>query len=737
MSTGGAGGVNVGSVYVEAALKLDKLEAGARQAEQAIERIVKEAVALDMALHNNEISAAQHKQKMDLLIATGQNWHALMGRQKAEIDQITASLDAQSLAQARVARATEQARSGLVGTSQSLLQLGRVVQDFQAAGLRGILNNIEGMTMALGGPAGLAGILTIVGVAFEVLKPQIMALWEALQQGDASVETVQDKLEGLKDKIKELTEKPHKISVDFHNLEEAERTTERIKANLAGFKALAGKQPEAVEKAGKEAGKAIVEFGGGDANTPPAENVKQAMIKAVLEDMKAKRGPSDLAPEDTRSEAAKAKQAEIDRTKREIEANARLPQNPGIQAEGDALRHLMERQKGQLDQLTGGIGATLESNVEQMIGAATRGDPAAIDKLAKAQERFPGEFAARGVSPMLAGQLRQATPENQGQEEINKADQAESDRRVKKRKAARVAAAKKAEQVRKQAAAQAKRDQEAEDRAREQDDQHNLTEFHSNRAKNRRRVQEAAKDLAPDASGRTGEFGMRALEGKLTDDDVMGQLLRRGAKPDVAVRRAPEVRKAVEADVDKRVRERAREDGIQEGEARRRLAAEALERNRAADRAPLLRDRAEGKRIIGEHLPEADEMSRRAVQAGIDAGMAPARAFAGAQERLKQLAVGAGAKPEEAEAGAAAVVGETRQKLLADALRDQEQQMRERATKQPEIIGGARALHDTIQTHVAGGDLAMAERRRTNALLLEIQRTIQEGARKPVQAILG
>src|SRR4051794_19063564 len=54
-------------------------------------------------------------------------------------------------------------------SAQGLLDLGRAVQDFQAAGLGGILNNIEGLARGLGMGAGLAGVLTIVGVVIHSL----------------------------------------------------------------------------------------------------------------------------------------------------------------------------------------------------------------------------------------------------------------------------------------------------------------------------------------------------------------------------------------------------------------------------------------------------------------------------------------------------------------------------------------------------------------------------------------
>jgi hypothetical protein len=59
-------------------------------------------------------------------------------------------------------------RNGMVGNAQAMLQLSRGVQDAQY-GVGGLVNNIEGITMALGMGAGLAGVLTVAAVGFDIL----------------------------------------------------------------------------------------------------------------------------------------------------------------------------------------------------------------------------------------------------------------------------------------------------------------------------------------------------------------------------------------------------------------------------------------------------------------------------------------------------------------------------------------------------------------------------------------
>jgi hypothetical protein len=56
------------------------------------------------------------------------------------------------------------------GTSQGLLQVSRAIDDVQY-GIRGVLNNVEPIVSAFGGTAGMAGAISIAGVAIYALIP--------------------------------------------------------------------------------------------------------------------------------------------------------------------------------------------------------------------------------------------------------------------------------------------------------------------------------------------------------------------------------------------------------------------------------------------------------------------------------------------------------------------------------------------------------------------------------------
>lgn len=57
--------------------------------------------------------------------------------------------------------------------NMAILQASRGIQDFQAAGLMGIVNNVEGIASAFGLGAGVAGMATLAAVAIQSLSPII------------------------------------------------------------------------------------------------------------------------------------------------------------------------------------------------------------------------------------------------------------------------------------------------------------------------------------------------------------------------------------------------------------------------------------------------------------------------------------------------------------------------------------------------------------------------------------
>jgi hypothetical protein len=168
----------------------------------------------------------------------------------------------------RVDTASKKASGGVAGFGQSALQTGRVVQDFAQGGIGGVLNNIEGLTMALGLGSGLAGVLTIAGVAALVAGPQIKAFFSsfgATKEADESVE-------GLKKRVKELEDNPARVAIETRELDIARDKLENLKKSLAAFDAEQNKQSEAEAASGKAIERAITESG------PGAEEVSRKVV---------------------------------------------------------------------------------------------------------------------------------------------------------------------------------------------------------------------------------------------------------------------------------------------------------------------------------------------------------------------------------------------------------------------------------------------------------------------------
>jgi hypothetical protein len=165
-------------------------------------------------------------------------------------------------------------KSKLAGVGQSLLQVGRVVQDFQAAGIRGILNNIEGLTLAVGGGAGFAGALTVLGVVFEVFKPQIQGFFDSLMNTAPGL--LSDRLVALKKQIEGLEAKPIKLSADITELQNARKELQALEEARKAFEEFGKLRAEPTKKSGEEVQKALAEAPGG------AGRVRDVLEKAAV-----------------------------------------------------------------------------------------------------------------------------------------------------------------------------------------------------------------------------------------------------------------------------------------------------------------------------------------------------------------------------------------------------------------------------------------------------------------------
>lgn len=283
--------------------------------------------------------------------------------------------------------------SKMAGFGQSALQAGRVVQDFAQGGIGGILNNIEGFTQALGGGAGLAGILTIVGVGFMVLKPQIMAFWEALNAGNAK--EALSNFDRLSARIKELKDNPAKLEFDRRELDEAEKQFDRLKRGQAEFQA--GQKKQTVEQA--ESGKLVDE-----ALTAAGQPEAEARMKSALQrQMEATDGPLAEIRKKIAIEDANAAQAKKDMQSGGLEDTMAAEAQLKI-AEGNRAKLLEEANKRR-----GAIGENAGNEVGSIIDLAKSGNSTGDRNQAAKQRQLVDLLRATGQDK-LAAQVERANP---------------------------------------------------------------------------------------------------------------------------------------------------------------------------------------------------------------------------------------------------------------------------------------------------------------------------------------
>lgn len=182
------------------------------------------------------------------------------------------------------------------GSGQAVLQTAQAVDDLQY-GLRGVMNNIPGLIMSLGGGAGLAGILSLVAVGVATVGKKFWDWW-----------TFKDKIKELNGWLEEMNGK----------LKEAAntRSKEALEGTAAGAEALAN----AVERANE----ALAEQQGRLARTAAASQ-EMAAAQAALDEARISGTPKEKAVAQQRVEVEQAKaqhRAVIDQMKAEREAHA-------------------------------------------------------------------------------------------------------------------------------------------------------------------------------------------------------------------------------------------------------------------------------------------------------------------------------------------------------------------------------------------------------------------------------
>jgi hypothetical protein len=98
------------------------------------------------------------------------------------------------------------AKGGHHTSGMGILEISRGVEDFAVAGMRGLMNNIPGIIMSLGGGMGLAGVVSLAAVAFSAFGKEILSVIsptsvaaDELARFKASAESVTSSLNKMRD----------------------------------------------------------------------------------------------------------------------------------------------------------------------------------------------------------------------------------------------------------------------------------------------------------------------------------------------------------------------------------------------------------------------------------------------------------------------------------------------------------------------------------------------------------
>jgi hypothetical protein len=321
------------------------------------------------------------------------------------ITRYTAVTDAGARASKGGASAMDEGTKSTKQFGLGILNISHAIQDAQY-GFGAVVNNIALVTQSLGGGPGLAGTAMVVGVAVSVLSNNIKGLAQSVGALEDPTVKAAVTLADLKEKIKEVEEKPHKIDVDYQAIEAARKEVDALEKKLAAFKAI-GDQTTTQEKVGKAVSEAIKEHAGGTDELSGKENLEKLMIAAA--------GPQFQEEAIRTSKSKKAEQ--IREAQSRLEALRAM--KPADLYEAQAIGIQINDTIESIARLRHDLTDIVKEKVDSVIGGAARGidaDRARIAELFDRNEKlFTEGDKARGilpVEPMFRGALEVASAAN-------------------------------------------------------------------------------------------------------------------------------------------------------------------------------------------------------------------------------------------------------------------------------------------------------------------------------------
>jgi hypothetical protein len=354
-----------------------------------------------------------------------------MGVSKDNVQAVADKLDTLHSTTTKTAGGLDKAKESSVNLGQSMLQTGRIVQDFAQGGLGGILNNVEGFAAALGLGSGVAGLVTAVGVAAYIALPHVKNFINGLVDGA-------NKIPKSTDQVAEFTDA---IKANAKELEALKDKQILTNTELARYNELTAKQV-GLEKSLADATKQRKREQEFDAVRPAgAEKKENEQAEALKNLVGNPAGRQQEMVQETGRALAERKQRQ-----REAEFNAMPGRDKMTRAQLDRHSELT-RQMGQYQR--GEMAGSEDANAKAELARAVGGDPEALERLMGVlpKDSTTREILRQGSPEELAGnrQERRDTDRQQKQAEAQQKRRKEVERRDKQRTDADVADSERAE----------------------------------------------------------------------------------------------------------------------------------------------------------------------------------------------------------------------------------------------------------------------------------------------------
>lgn len=288
----------------------------------------------------------------------------------------------------KVEGATKKAGKGTADFGRSALETGRVVQDFAQGGIGGIVNNLEGLARALGGGPGLAGVLTLVGVGFLLLKKPMGDFLASMTDGGREIPKSTDAVKRLAGALKETGEKLEALEKAWDGSAESLAEYNRLTAESERLEKQANAAREAA--AGIEAQRRKERQGDAGSMKAASEAVEKAGgVDKVIDDLTAAR------PGATNAARAQLEQARKDRD----EAMAAAPQGAQFSLQRSLVKSEQDAKVRAAEAAVTEARRAAREAAADLAGKALGGDQAALTQMDRS---LPGKGFGDATAAALA-----------------------------------------------------------------------------------------------------------------------------------------------------------------------------------------------------------------------------------------------------------------------------------------------------------------------------------------------